>query len=83
MADRIAVMNGGLIEQFGSPTEVYERPRTHFVANFIGQANFLAARVGPGNRTGQPGRRKLLQGGRRGPGPVRRRRIRRSDRQHP
>lgn len=46
MADRIAVMNGGLIEQFGSPTEVYERPRTHFVANFIGQANFLDARVG-------------------------------------
>jgi len=45
MADRIAVMNGGLIEQFGSPTEVYERPRTRFVANFIGQANFLNARV--------------------------------------
>lgn len=46
MADRIAVMNGGLIEQFGSPTDVYERPRTHFVANFIGQANFLSALVG-------------------------------------
>ncbi len=46
MADRIAVMNGGLIEQFGSPTDVYERPRTHFVANFIGQANFLTARIG-------------------------------------
>ena len=46
MADRIAVMNGGLIEQFGSPTEVYERPRTRFVANFIGQANFLNA-TGP------------------------------------
>jgi putative spermidine/putrescine transport system ATP-binding protein len=45
MADRIAVMNGGLIEQFGSPTDIYERPKTHFVANFIGQANFLAARV--------------------------------------
>ncbi|MDQ0664474.1 putative spermidine/putrescine transport system ATP-binding protein [Arthrobacter ulcerisalmonis] len=45
MADRIAVMNGGLIEQFGSPTDVYERPRTHFVANFIGQANFLQATV--------------------------------------
>jgi putative spermidine/putrescine transport system ATP-binding protein len=45
MADRIAVMNGGLIEQFGSPIEVYERPRTHFVANFIGQANFLKAEV--------------------------------------
>ena len=45
MADRIAVMNGGLIEQFGSPTEVYERPRTRFVANFIGQANILTASV--------------------------------------
>src|SRR5439155_9491981 len=45
MADRIAVMNDGLIEQFGSPTEVYERPNTHFVANFIGQANFLMAKV--------------------------------------
>lgn len=45
MADRIAVMNGGLIEQFGTPTEVYERPNTHFVANFIGQANFLMANV--------------------------------------
>ncbi|MCA4133286.1 ABC transporter ATP-binding protein [Arthrobacter sp. M4] len=45
MADRIAVMNGGLIEQFGPPTEVYERPNTHFVANFIGQANFLTANV--------------------------------------
>ncbi|MFD1213203.1 TOBE domain-containing protein [Arthrobacter sp. GCM10027362] len=38
-------MNGGLIEQFGSPTEVYERPNTRFVANFIGQANFLTANV--------------------------------------
>lgn len=46
MADRIAVMNGGLIEQFGSPIDVYERPRTHFVANFIGQANFLSITVG-------------------------------------
>jgi putative spermidine/putrescine transport system ATP-binding protein len=57
MADRIAVMNGGLIEHFGSPTEVYERPRTHFVANFIGQANFLPARVGaetgPANLAGE------------------------------
>jgi putative spermidine/putrescine transport system ATP-binding protein len=53
MADRIAVMNGGLIEQFGSPTDVYERPRTHFVANFIGQANFLTARVGA--ETGRAG----------------------------
>lgn len=45
MSDRIAVMNGGLIEQFGSPTEVYERPRTRFVANFIGRANLLTVTV--------------------------------------
>jgi putative spermidine/putrescine transport system ATP-binding protein len=46
MSDRIAVMNGGLIEQFGSPIEVYERPRTSFVANFIGRANLFEAVVG-------------------------------------
>ena len=45
MADRIAVMNGGLIEQYDSPTVIYERPNTHFVADFIGQANFLTAHV--------------------------------------
>lgn len=46
MADRIAIMNGGLIEQFGAPNEVYERPRTRFVAHFVGRANLLAATVG-------------------------------------
>ncbi|WP_232531816.1 ABC transporter ATP-binding protein [Microbacterium halophytorum] len=45
MSDRIAVMNGGLIEQFGSPIEVYERPRTRFVANFIGRANLLTVTI--------------------------------------
>ncbi|WP_245413140.1 ABC transporter ATP-binding protein [Arthrobacter celericrescens] len=45
MADRIAVMNGGIIEQYGAPAEVYERPQTHFVADFIGQANFFASAV--------------------------------------
>jgi len=45
MSDRIAVMNGGLIEQFGAPSEVYERPRTRFVANFIGRANLLTVAV--------------------------------------
>ncbi|MGB3480971.1 MAG: ABC transporter ATP-binding protein [Mycobacterium sp.] len=39
MSDRIAVMNVGSVEQIGSPTEIYERPATVFVANFIGQAN--------------------------------------------
>jgi putative spermidine/putrescine transport system ATP-binding protein len=46
MSDRIAVMNGGLIEQFGDPVEVYERPRTRFVANFIGRANLFETVVG-------------------------------------
>ncbi|MGF3057416.1 ABC transporter ATP-binding protein [Microbacterium sp. YY-01] len=51
MADRIAIMNGGLIEQFGTPTEVYERPRTRFVAHFVGRANLFDATIG--NATGR------------------------------
>src|SRR5437764_4058698 len=39
MADRIAIMNGGRIEQLGTPTELYERPRTAFVAGFLGVSN--------------------------------------------
>ena len=39
MSDRIAVMNAGNVEQIGSPTEIYDRPATVFVASFIGQAN--------------------------------------------
>jgi len=41
MSDRIAVMNRGKVEQVGSPTEIYERPRTRFVADFIGEINIL------------------------------------------
>jgi putative spermidine/putrescine transport system ATP-binding protein len=41
MSDRIAVMNDGRVEQVGSPTEIYERPRTRFVADFIGEINIL------------------------------------------
>ena len=41
MADRIAVMSNGRIEQTGSPTEIYARPATSFVAGFVGQANWL------------------------------------------
>ncbi len=41
MSDRIAVMNGGKVEQVGTPTEIYERPRTRFVADFIGEINIL------------------------------------------
>ena len=45
MSDRIVVMNEGRLEQIGSPGEIYEQPDTHFVAQFIGQPNLLAARV--------------------------------------
>ena len=45
MADTIAVMNGGKIEQAGSATELYERPRTAFVANFLGISNLIDAKV--------------------------------------
>jgi putative spermidine/putrescine transport system ATP-binding protein len=41
MADRVAVFNGGAIEQVGSPAEVYEHPRTAFVAGFVGTSNLL------------------------------------------
>src|SRR2546430_10224749 len=46
MSDRIAVMNGGLVEQTGSPREIYERPATAFVADFIGSLNAVDPRVG-------------------------------------
>lgn len=45
MADTIAVMNGGVIEQMGSPAELYENPRTTFVANFLGQTNLMPGSV--------------------------------------
>ena len=45
MADTIAVMNRGRIEQLGSPTELYERPRTAFVAGFLGVSNLLDGTV--------------------------------------
>jgi ABC-type Fe3+/spermidine/putrescine transport system ATPase subunit len=41
MADRIVVMNEGAIEQVGTPTEVYRRPASAFVADFVGTTNFL------------------------------------------
>ena len=45
MSDRIVVMNAGRIEQVGTPAEIYERPRTRFVASFMGRSNLLSARV--------------------------------------
>ncbi|MEO8345642.1 MAG: ABC transporter ATP-binding protein [Betaproteobacteria bacterium] len=45
MSDAVAVMNHGVIEQFGTPREVFERPRTEFVARFMGANNVLRGRV--------------------------------------
>ncbi len=54
MADMVAVFNEGRIAQVGTPTEIYERPRTRFVADFVGSSNVLppevAARFGGGAR---------------------------------
>jgi spermidine/putrescine transport system ATP-binding protein len=49
MSDRIAVMNGGRIEQIDVPVEIYNRPRTRFVADFVGETNLLSGAV---ERTG-------------------------------
>ena len=48
MADKIAVMNHGIIEQFGTPREIYDRPRTMYVADFMGSPpmNFLSFHAG-------------------------------------
>src|SRR5215210_5704788 len=45
MSDRIAIMNDGLVEQIGSPREIYERPATAFCADFVGSLNELDFRV--------------------------------------
>lgn len=44
LGDRVAVMNGGVIEQLGSPTELYRNPASRWVADFVGEANFIAGR---------------------------------------
>ena len=45
MADRIVVMNHGVIEQVGTPQEIYQQPATRFVAEFVGSMNFIGASV--------------------------------------
>jgi len=52
MSDRIAVFNHGTLEQVAPPLEVYHRPRTRFVGEFIGDSNFFTGRVDPAH----PGR---------------------------
>jgi putative spermidine/putrescine transport system ATP-binding protein len=57
LSDRVVVMSKGHIEQTGEPTEVYERPRTRFVAQFIGSMNFLDGTLGPQGVTVGPSTR--------------------------
>jgi putative spermidine/putrescine transport system ATP-binding protein len=63
LSDRIAVMEGGVVHQIGTPTEVYTAPRTAFVAAFVGNPNRLAGQcvsLQDGRATVQSGRRRLI-----------------------
>ncbi|MGH7418086.1 MAG: ABC transporter ATP-binding protein, partial [Candidatus Rokuibacteriota bacterium] len=55
LSDRIAVMHAGRIEQLGTPREIYERPATRFVADFIGASTVLRGRAAGANRLALPG----------------------------
>jgi spermidine/putrescine transport system ATP-binding protein len=71
MSDRVAIMNNGVIEQCGTPEDVYERPRTAFAAGFIGTSNLMtgtwdaaasALDLAPGIRIPVPGHEDLRDG---------------------
>jgi spermidine/putrescine transport system ATP-binding protein len=72
MADTIAVMNAGRVEQLGSPEHLYEHPRTRYVANFLGQSNCLEGEVaevhGDATAVSVEGHRLLVPGGHGRPG---------------
>ena len=61
MSDRIAVMNGGQVEQVGTPREIYETPASAFVADFVGTVNVLD--VGAGEISVRPERIRILREG--------------------
>ena len=52
ISDRVIVMNGGKIEQMGTPEEIYNRPRSRFVADFVGSANMIEGHVKSVNADG-------------------------------
>jgi spermidine/putrescine transport system ATP-binding protein len=60
MSDTVVVMNAGRIEQTGSPREIYDRPASRFVAQFVGEASVLPCRAGEAEGSG---RRLVLSGG--------------------
>ena len=51
LSDRIALFNAGRIEQIGTGHDLYEKPASRFVAGFIGNSNFLAAKLSPADRS--------------------------------
>jgi putative spermidine/putrescine transport system ATP-binding protein len=55
MSDRIGVMNGGRLEQVGSPADIYDRPATRFVAGFIGEITFVEGAMAGGRFVGRDG----------------------------
>src|SRR5829696_8962382 len=56
MSDRIGVMNAGRLEQVGTPAEIYDRPRTPFVAEFIGEINLIEGTISGGRFAAADGR---------------------------
>ena len=62
MSDRVAVMNDGVIEQCGTPEDVYERPRTAFAAGFIGTSNLMTGTYSDGGLDLAPGVRIPVPG---------------------
>jgi len=59
MSDRIAVINAGSVEQIGTPAEIYENPATKFVAEFIGEMNFIPAEVCEGRLISEIGEMRV------------------------
>jgi ABC-type Fe3+/spermidine/putrescine transport system ATPase subunit len=64
ISDRVIVMNVGVIEQIGTPEDIYNRPRTRFVADFVGSANLIKGKVaGSGLFEAEGGARLKTSGG--------------------
>ena len=63
MSDRIAVMSEGVVEQIGTPEEIYNRPASLFVAGFIGSANLLPGTANRSRRRRRRGRARVRPDG--------------------
>ena len=83
MADTIAVMNGGRVEQLGPPNDLYERPQTAFVAGFLGVSNLLPGTVAGPDTIKLDGGSEVKVALRRAAGPVRPCRRRHPPREDP